>query len=240
MISAKQVTMFLLLLMLVMPVRVCIAQQTEPDLESFMQDETDTKASKEKKKDVKILEMNEKFIISLGINLLNVALIILLIYYPNYRKMDYIFTFIIFNLIIFLLTFVLKYVKLSVGAAFGLFAVFSMLRYRTQGLSLKDLTYIFVFIAMGVISAIQLEFYQLAVIHGIIFTLVFVLDGRLIFRTERIKTVQYENIELIKPGNHPALMEDLKNRTGLNIHRIVIGKINFLNDSASIKVYYYD
>jgi hypothetical protein len=238
MISAKQLTMFFMLLLLAMPLKVCIPQQAEP--ESIFQEETDTKDKKEKKKDAKILEMNEKFIISLGINLLTVALIILFIYYPNYRKLDYIFTFVIFNLVIFLLTFVLKYVKLSVGAAFGLFAVFSMLRYRTQGLSIKDLTYLFIFIAMGVISAIQLEYYQLAIIHGIILGGTFVLDGRWIFRNELIKSVQYENIEMIKPGNKDALMADLRQRTGLNIHRIVIGKINFLKDSASIKIYYYD
>jgi hypothetical protein len=238
MISAKQLTMFFLLLLLAMPVKVCIPQQTDP--ESTFLDETDTKDKKEKKKEKKILEMNEKFIISLGINLLNVALIILLIYYPNYRKLDYIFTFIIFNLVIFLLTFVLKYVKLSVGAAFGLFAVFSMLRYRTQGLSMKDLTYLFIFISMGVISAIQLEYYELGIIHGIILVSIFILDGNVIFKGERIKSVLYENIEMIKPENHPALIEDLRKRTGLNIHRILVGKIDFLKDSAVIKVYYYD
>jgi hypothetical protein len=115
-----------------------------------------------------------------------------------------------------------------------------MLRYRTQGLSIKDLTFLFIFIAMGVISAIQLEYYELGIIHGIILVGTFVLDGNIIFKQERIKTVMYENIEMIKPGNHGALIEDLKTRTGLNIHRIVIGKINFLKDSANIKIYYYD
>jgi len=238
MISAKQITMFLLLLLLALPVKVCIPQQADP--ESTFLEEADTKGKKEKKRDQKILEMNEMFFISLGINLLNVALIILLIYYPNYRKLDYIFTFIIFNLVIFLLTFVLKYVKLSVGAAFGLFAVFSMLRYRTQGLSIKDLTYLFIFIALGVISAIQLEYYELGIIHGLVLVGTFVLDGNVIFKQERIKSIQYENIEMIKPDNHATLIEDLKKRTGLNIHRIVIGKINFLRDSANIKIYYYD
>jgi hypothetical protein len=229
-------------MLLAMPVKVCLAQQADPEY-TFQDDtdtNTDTKDKKDKKKEAKVLEMNEKFLISIGINLLNVVLIILFIYYPNYRKLDYIFTFIIFNLVIFLLTFVLKYVKLSVGAAFGLFAVFSMLRYRTQGLSIKDLTYLFIFIAMGVISAIQLEYYQLVVIHAIILAGTFILDGRIIFRNELIKTVQYEKIEMIKPGNHAALIEDLRNRTGLNIHRIVIGKIDFLKDSASVKIYYYD
>jgi hypothetical protein len=91
-----------------------------------------------------------------------------------------------------------------------------------------------------VISAIQLEYYQLAIIHSIILAGTFVLDGRVILKNEQVKTVQYEQIELIKPGNREALMEDLRNRTGLNIHRIVIGKINFLRDSANIKIYYYD
>jgi len=238
MISAKQITMFMLLLLLAMPVKVCLPQQTETEL-SF-QDATDTKDKKDKKKDAKILDMNEKFIISLGINLLNVVLIILLIYYPNYRKLDYIFTFIMFNLVIFLLTFVLKYVKLSVGAAFGLFAVFSMLRYRTQGISMKDLTYLFIFIAMGVISSIQLEYYELGIIHGIILIGTFVLDGNVIFKGERIKRVLYDNIEMIKPENQTVLIADLRLRTGLNIHRIVIGKIDFLKDSAVINIYYYD
>jgi len=238
MISVKQVTMFFLLLLLAMPVKVCIPQQTDPELAQF--EEPASKDKKDKKKDQKTLEMNEKFLISLGINLLNVALIILFIYYPNYRKLDYIFTFIMFNLVIFLLTFVLKYVKLSVGAAFGLFAVFSMLRYRTQGISMKDLTYLFIFIAMGVISSIQLEYYELGIIHAIILVGTFVLDGNVIFKGERIKSIQYENIEMIKPANQAALIEDLKDRTGLNIHRIVIGKIDFLKDAASIKIYYYD
>jgi hypothetical protein len=226
-------------MLLALPVKICIPQQAEAE-STFFDDPEEKETKDKKKKESKILEMNEKFIISLGINLLNVALIILLIYYPNYRKLDYIFTFIIFNLVIFLLTFVLKYVKLSVGAAFGLFAVFSMLRYRTQGLSIKDLTYLFIFIALGVISAIQLEYYELGIIHAIILAGTYILDGNVIFKQERIKTVQYENIEMIKPENHPALIEDLRERTGLNIHRIVIGKINFLKDSAVVKVYYYD
>ena len=242
--SIKQITMFLLLLMLALPVKICLPQQVEPESsfveEADAKDAIDSKEKKEAKKKEKVLEMNEKFLISLGINILNVALIILLIYYPNYRKLDYIFTFVIFNLVIFMLTFVLKYVKLSVGAAFGLFAVFSMLRYRTQGLSIKDLTYLFIFISMGVISAIHLEYLELGVIHAILLTGTYILDGNVIFKQERLKSIQYENIDMIKPENHPALIEDLKNRTGLNIHRIVIGKVNFLKDSATVKAYYYE
>lgn len=235
MISAKQLAILLFILFLSLPVKVVVPQTVDPDAAQF-----DDGTSKDKKKDKKILEINEKFLFSLAIDLTTVVLIILLIYYPNYHKRDYIFTFIMFNIVIFLLTFVLKYVKLSVGAAFGLFAVFSVLRYRTSGISMKDMTYLFTFIAMGVISGIQLEYYELGILHAVILTAAFILDGKIIFKTESYKTVMYERIDLIKPENKEQLLEDLRSRTGLKIHKFTIEKINFLRDTASIKVFYYD
>jgi hypothetical protein len=238
MISAKYLAILIFALFLAMPVKVCLPQQADP--ESSLFEDSSTTASKDKKKEKKNLEINEKFLISLGIDLFTVVLIISLIYYPNYHKRDYIFTFIMFNIVIFLLTFVLKYVKLSVGAAFGLFAVFSVLRYRTSGISMKDMTYLFTFIAMGVVSAIQLEYYELGVLHAIILTGTFILDGKIIFKPESYKTIRYEKIEMIKPENKELLIEDLRMRTGLNIHKFTIERINFLRDTATIKVFYYD
>lgn len=219
------------------PVKVCLAQTTTT--EQVQADETDVVDKKPEKKK-KIFEINEKFFGSLAINLIAVALIIGLIYYPNYRKMDTIFTFIIFNLVIFLLTFTLKYVKLSMGAVFGLFAVFSILRYRTASISMKDMTYMFVFIAMGLIGAIQLEFYELCIIDSLVLLGVLLLDGNFFIKREHCKSILYENIEMIKPEHNEALIEDLKNRTGLNIHRISIRRIDFLKDSARIQVFYYE
>jgi hypothetical protein len=239
MASTKQLLVFLLLLFLVMPVKVCIPQQAESEF-SQTEEVSSATSKAEKKKEKKILEINQKFLFSLAIDLTSVILIICLIYYPNYRKLDYIFTFIMFNIMIFLLTFVLKYVKLSVGAAFGLFAVFSMLRYRTAGISMKDMTYLFIFIAMGVISAIQLEYYELGVLHAIILLGTFALDKNFLIKREFSKSIQYENIEMIKPEHYDGLMEDLRNRTGLKIHRLTIGKINFLKDTANIRIYYYE
>jgi len=230
----------ILLLFLAFPANVCLSQTETLDvaIQADVSGSTETKSDKKKDKDV--IEINAKFFISLGINLITVALIILLIYFPNYRKMDFIFTFLIFNIGIFLLTFVLNKVKISLGAAFGLFAVFSMLRYRTAGISQKDMTYLFIFIAMGLISAIQLEYSELLIINGIIFLGTFFLDSKWIFRREMSKTVQYENIELIKPEKKAELMEDLKKRTGLKIHRLVINKVDFLKDTASIRIYYFE
>jgi hypothetical protein len=141
----------------------------------------------EKKKDK--VQMNQSFFFSLFIDLLAVFLIIHFVYYPNYKKMDTIFTFLTFNIVIFLLTYVLNEVKMSMGAAFGLFAVFSMLRYRTAGINMKDMTYLFIFIAMGLISAIQLQFYELGIIAAIIFVAVIVLDTKILmfFVTRKLK-----------------------------------------------------
>lgn len=208
-------------------------------------DQTDTEeiTTKEKKEDKKkkkdIIEIDKNFFISLGIDIATVLLIIVFIYYPNYRRMDNVFTYITFNIIIFLLTFVLNKVKISMGAAFGLFAVFSMLRYRTEGITMTDMTYLFSFIALGLISAIHLEVAEQIIIAAIVFATIFILEGNLLLKRELSKRVMYENIENIKPENRQALIDDLKERTGLNVHRFSIIKIDFLRDIATIIVYYF-
>jgi hypothetical protein len=220
---------------------ISYSQDTSED--QVQVDDEDLKDKKEKKKKNKEkgqeIRLNQKFISCFLINILTVLILIVFIYYPNYRQKDYFFTYFIFNIVIFMLTFVLNQVKISMGAAFGLFAVFSMLRYRTEGISMKDMTYLFIVIGIGLISAIQLEYYELAIINGVIIVSTFVLDGNFILKRELTKNIQYENIEMIKPENHGKLIEDLRNRTGLNIHRITVNRIDFLKDSAVIKIYYY-
>lgn len=191
-----------------------------------------------KKKDK--IEIDSRFFISLLVNLISVFLIIIFVYYPNYKKLDTIFTFMMFNIVIFLLTFVLNEVKMSMGAAFGLFAIFSMLRYRTAGINMKDMTYLFIFIAMGLVSAIQLEIHELSIITGIIFIGTLVLDTRVVLKKESSGTLRYERIELIKPSRREELIADLRERTGLNIHRVTIDEIDFLKDSAKMSYYYFD
>jgi len=202
-------------------------------------DNADTQEKKKVKKKDKV-RINESFYINLLIDLLTVIIIVGFIYYPNYHKKDVFFTYFLFNIAIFLLTYLLNEVKISMGAAFGLFAVFSMLRYRTEGISMKDMTYLFIVIAIGLISAIKLEYYELGIINGILVLATFALDGNVIFKREYSKRVQYEKIELIKPESHAALIEDLKERTGLNIHRFSIIKIDFLRDMAQMDVYFYN
>jgi len=209
---------------------------TAPVEEMIIEDTEGT----ETKKGGKEVEINKTFFLSLGFDLLTMLLIIVFVYYPNYKKLDTIFTFIMFNITIFLLTYVLNTVKISMGAAFGLFAVFSMLRYRTSGIDMKDMTYLFIFIAMGLISAIRMDFYENIVISAMVFIFTLLLDSKIVLKRESVKSVRYEKIDMIKPESRDALIVELKERTGLNIHRISIAEIDFLRDIAMINIYYYE
>ncbi len=185
--------------------------------------------------------MIEEIYIRLAIDFVSVFILVRLIYYPNYKKREFFFTFFIFNLTIFFITFLLNTVDISIGAAFGLFAVFSMLRYRTEGISMKDMTYLFLFIAIGMITAIlKGSWGELMLLNSLILGFTYALESNFLLKKELSKTILYENIEMIKPENHPALVEDLRKRTGLKVHRISIDKIDFLKDKAVIQAYYYE
>lgn len=190
---------------------------------------------------VEIDKLSDKFFTRLIINLIAVLILIRFIYYPNYKKRELFFTFFTFNLIIFMITFLLNKVDMGLGAAFGLFAVFSMLRYRTENISAKDMTYLFLAIAIGLITSIsKASAFELSILNGLILLITFFLEGSLFQKKELSQSIQYENIEMIKPDRHAALIMDLKERTGLNIHRVSIGKLNFLKDTAVVKLYYYE
>jgi hypothetical protein len=176
------------------------------------------------------------------VDLLSIILLVRLIYYPVYRKRDHFFTFFMFNLTIFIITYLLNTKSgFSTGAAFGLFAVFSLLRYRTEDISARDMTYLFIVIALGLISSVNKgNILEIVIINAVILLAAWALDGGLLMKTEFVKTVQYENIELIRPENHEQLMEDLRKRTGLNIHKVSVGRVDFLRDTATLKIYYYE
>jgi hypothetical protein len=127
------------------------------------------------------------------------------------------------------------------GAAFGLFAVFSIMRYRSEDISIKDLTYLFLVIAVGLITAVARGGWdELILLSGLIILLTYLLEANIFMKKEIGKIVMYENIEMIKPENHQRLLDDLRTRTGLPIHRFHIIKVDFLRDMATIRVYYYE
>lgn len=186
-------------------------------------------------------KLSDKFFWRLLIDVISMIVLVRFIYFRIYRKKDYLFTFFLFNIIIFIITYLLNKVDMSMGAAFGLFAVFSMLRYRTEGITTKDMTYLFIVIAMGLITAVSKgTYFELIVIDFILIAFTYALDGNWLVRNEMAKNVIYENIDMIKPENHDQLMADLRKRTGLDIHRFSVNRVDFLRDVANIKIYYYE
>ncbi len=185
-------------------------------------------------------KLNLKFAIRLGIDLLTTLLVIRGIYYKHYKKTDLFLTFFAFNVVIFLITFLLNKVEMTMGAAFGLFAVFSMLRYRTENISAKDMTYIFIVIAIGLVMAISKGGWdELSLIGAIVVILMALLESNWLIQRLQSQEVSYDRIELIQPSRRTELIADLKERTGLEIIRIEIGKIDMLKDSARITIFYH-
>lgn len=185
--------------------------------------------------------LSDKFFIRLLIDLFSVFILIRFIYYRTYRNKEFFFSYFIFNIIIFFITFLLNKVEMSLGAAFGLFAVFSMLRYRTEGISMKDMTYLFLVIAVGLITAVAPGGW-VEILSLNIFLLVFtyLLESNILMKKESSKIIQYDNIDMILPEKREELIKDLERRTGIKINRITIHKTDFLRDSATIQLYYYD
>jgi hypothetical protein len=182
------------------------------------------------------------------IDLTSVFILVRFIYYPIYKHRELFFTYFIFNIIIFLISFLLNKVDLSMGAAFGLFAVFSMLRYKTEEIAIKDMTYLFLTIAIGLVSAVtkvkdtedNIEYLFLIGINAVVLLITYLLESNIFMKKENVKIIMYENIELIKADRKEELLADIKLRSGFNVHRYSINKIDFLKDAAQIKIYYYE
>jgi hypothetical protein len=195
-----------------------------------------------------VIKTLSKFSWRLIIDLFSVFVLVRFVYFPIYKHRELFFTFFIFNLIIFLICFLLNKVELSMGAAFGLFAVFSMLRYRTEDISIKDMTYLFLVIAMGLIAAVTkikdtndlYEYIFLAIVNAIIILITYLLESNVLMKKEFVKIINYENINLVQSNREAELIADISARTGINVHRISIQKIDFLRDAAQIKIYYYE
>ncbi len=180
-------------------------------------------------------------LVRFAINFVVVFVIVRFIYYPQRRDKSYVFTFIAFNTIIFFVMGLLSSTDISIGVGFGLFAIFSILRYRTDTIPIREMTYLFIVTALPVLNAILLDgqqFAELAVTNLVVIGVLYVLERGWGFKYETRKTINYERIDMIRPENWPLLLEDLQQRTGLPIHRIEIGKLNFLRDSAVIHIYY--
>ena len=192
------------------------------------------------------MELTPEFfnlIFRFGFNLSIAFIIIKLIYYRNYNNNDFVFTYFMFNSLIFFFATILGSMTVNLGFAFGLFAVFAILRYRTDPIPIKEMTYLFIVITIGVINALsssevsyaELLFTNVALV-GLTYFLETYWQNNLLVR----HNVEYEIIENIKPENHEKLLLDLEDRTGLSIKHFEIGRINFLRDTVQIRIYCKD
>ena len=176
---------------------------------------------------------------------LNMAVILILVrwlYYSTTRRKDYLFTYILISALIFLLCYLLASVKLQIGFALGLFAIFGIIRYRTSSIPIKEMTYLFLIIGVSIINALadtKTSVAEVLFTNFVIIAITFCMEKIWLLKHELTKTIIYEKIDLIKPEKHQDLMEDLKERTGIkNIKRIEIGKIDFLKDSCTIQIFF--
>lgn len=181
------------------------------------------------------------FLARLAIDLACVFVLVRGIFYRAYGRADLFLTFFSFNLAIFVIAFVLNSTEMSMGAAFGLFAVFSMLRYRTEGISTTDMTYLFLGIAIGLVMAVSnAGLLALAGVGALLVGFTFLFESGLVSRRELRHEVMYDTIKLVHAGEEAALIADLRQRTGLNIHRVRVEEIDLVRDMARIAVFHYE
>ena len=180
-------------------------------------------------------------IIRFGFNLSIAFIIIKLIYQRNHgNNLDFVFTYFMFNSLIFFFAFLLSSITINLGFAFGLFAVFAILRYRTDPIPIKEMTYLFIVITIGVINALsgaEVSYAALLFTNISLVALTYFLETYWQHNALILRTIEYEIIENIKPENHEKLLLDLESRVGMPIIKFEIQRISFLRDTVRIKIY---
>jgi len=185
----------------------------------------------------------QDFLINFAFNFLVALVLVRYIYYPSTHKKGYVLTFLAFNTVIYLVMSFLTTIEVSIGVGFGLFAIFTILRYRTDPIPIREMTYLFVVNALPVMNSIGITGdYGLHVIasNAAVLAIMLVLEKEWGFRYEASKHIIYEKIELIHLAKRAELLADLEARTGLKIKRVYVEKVDFMRDTASLQVYYDD
>jgi hypothetical protein len=183
-----------------------------------------------------------EFVLRFSMNMIVIMVMVRWLYYPSTKRKDYLFTYILISTMIFLLCFLLESVKLQIGFALGLFAIFGIIRYRTNSIPIKEMTYLFLVIGMSVINALtstKTSLVDLLFTNLVIIFITYGLEKLWLLRHESSKVIIYEKIDLIKPGKHEELINDLASRTGIKkITRVETGKIDFLKDTCTLTIFF--
>ena len=181
-------------------------------------------------------------LLRLGINLIVMTIIIRYLYYPITKRKDYLFTYYLIGLTTFFLCFGLKKLDIDTGMGLGLFAIFGIIRYRTDAIEIKEMTYLFLIIGVSVVNSLasnKISVAEMGVINFAVIAVTYGLEYLWLVKHLTRKTIVYERIDLITPDKENEMRVDLEKRTGLTLDHFEIGKINFLNDTAQVRLFYY-
>jgi hypothetical protein len=188
----------------------------------------------------------EDFIDLIIRTIFNLGVVLILVRYLYYRitpRKDYLFTYILISIVVFFMVFLLENIKIELGFALGLFAIFGIIRYRTRQIPIREMTYLFLVIGISVINALansKVSYAELIFTNIAVLSITYFLEKVFLLKHESKKAINYENVELIKPDNRAELIRDLEQRTGLIINRVEIGRIDYLRDSARVIIYYFE
>ncbi len=182
-----------------------------------------------------------ELLIAFFINLIAIAIIVRGLYYPKCKRGEFFFTYILIAISTFMLIYVLGDVKLKAGIALGLFAIFSIIRYRTEQVAIREMTYLFIIIALSAINGLtvsELSLGEVIIINLLFIFSIWICESKILISHYSYKVIKYDNVNLITPDKRAELIADLEKRTGLKIEKVEVGSIDFLKDAAIVKMYY--
>lgn len=182
-----------------------------------------------------------ELLIAFFINLISIAIIVRGLYYPKCKRGEFFFTYILIAISTFMLIYVLGDVKLKAGIALGLFAIFSIIRYRTEQVAIREMTYLFIIIALSAINGLtvsELSLGEVIIINLLFIFSIWICESKILISHYSYKVIKYDNVNLITPDKRAELIADLEKRTGLKIEKVEVGSIDFLKDAAIVKMYY--
>lgn len=174
-------------------------------------------------------------------NFLVIIIIVRYLYFTVARRKDYMFTYILISTTVFILAYLLESVTLQLGFALGLFAIFGILRYRTNTIPIKEMTYLFVVIGVSIVNALSnssISLLELLFANAAMIIITWGLESFWLKKHESSKSIVYNDLELIKPRNMPTLIRDLSDKTGLRVTRIEVGVIDYTKNSVKLKIFF--
>lgn len=183
----------------------------------------------------------ESLLVLFGMNLVSSLVVVRLIYHMAAKRRDFVFTFMLVSSAVFLLCRLLAGVEIDLAFALGLFAIFGIIRYRTNAIPIREMTYLFIVIALAVINALaplSASWIEIAVANALIWALAYILERLWFVEHMATKMVVYDRIDLLHAGRRHELIQDLEKRTGVTIAHLEIGKVDLLRDTANLKIHF--